>query len=536
MSNINQYTNIAKYINDVKWVRYRLMTGIEGALVDINKKLVFGVDDSKNIEFPANVSINGDPETYNLTKLFENVQYLNQQLGNIENLSEIQEIMNNLNSIERSIQKLENNTNGFERDGYESKTNINDKIEFKNDIVLASDKPSNGSIIGYGGIFGLDSSVRIKCVHDENVAYWEPPNNDHNDYDQLFMIELLRGKVNSDSLEYDMNLTLDYKAFDGMTNVYEMNLVSNEGRCVSNSLGTTLTLKIDVSSNFIRGTFEKDGVVYNQKAYVYSDDSTITFHTDKIVYNSSTGFIGVSPNPTFTIESGTLNILNQNEEGGTSELIFIPGTSLNAYVDQSGPTAEQKDNFIKQYHISDSNIWNNVVNNGVNISNYPTNEAASITFNDGLKLMSNVVSDPIVEIDDSELNVKLANNNVQKDVMNLTTEGLKTNSLILNKTNGMDTDPQIKVANEKFDFNNDAQFTFDKSGESKTVSISELSDNTQKIRELENRIITLERATWFINSSMVDNSIFSQDALSDEDVRDRFNNEDNPVYHVDEQN
>lgn len=531
MSNINYTTNLSKYINDIKWIKHHLIIGIEAALIDIKKKLIFDIDENNNVEFPANVSINGDSNNYSLTKLFENVQHINQQLGNIENLSEIQEIMNNLNSIEHSIRRLENKAKGFERDGYESKTNVNDKVEFKNDIVLGSDKMSNASIIGYGGVFGLNSSVQIKRVRYEKVNYWKPPTPDNNNYNQLFMIELLKGVINGNNLEYNINMTLDYKVLNGMNINYEMYLVSKDGQCVSNSTGTTLIVKLDDASDFICGAFEKDGVSYDQKVYAYDKDSVITFHTNGIKYNPTTG-LTISNHPVFTIQNKVLNILNQNEETGTSKLTFIPKTCLNAYVDSSGPTAKQKDEFVKEYNISDSNIWNNVINNGVNVSNYP-NESTNITFKEGVKLMSNNVSNPIVEIDDNGLNVKLVSGDEQKDTMNLTTEGLKVNSLILKTDETIE--PQIKVVDKIFDFNNDAQFTFKKEDETKTIKISEIEDiHSQKIHELENRIITLERSAWFVDSSMVDNNIFNQDSLSDENVKNRFNNIENPVYHVDE--
>ena len=146
---------------------------------------------------------------------------------------------------------------------------------------------------------------------------------------------------------------------------------------------------------------------------------------------------------------------------------------------------------------------------------------------------SNNVSNPIVEIDDNRLNVKLVSGDEQKDTMNLTTEGLKVNSLILKTDETIE--PQVKVVDKIFDFNNDAQFTFKKEDETKTIKISEIEDiHSQKIHELENRIITLERSAWFVDSSMVDNNIFNQDSLSDENVKNRFNNIENPVYHVDE--
>ena len=56
----------------------------------------------------------------------------------------------------------------------------------------------------------------------------------------------------------------------------------------------------------------------------------------------------------------------------------------------------------------------------------------------------------------------------------MTTEELKVNSSILNKTDEMKVEPQIKVSDGIFDFDNEAQLTFEKDGETKTVKTSEM--------------------------------------------------------------
>ena len=89
----------------------------------------------------------------------------------------------------------------------------------------------------------------------------------------------------------------------------------------------------------------------------------------------------------------------------------------------------------------------------------------------------------------------------------MTTEELKVNSLISNKTDEMKVEPQIKVSDGIFDFNNDAQLTFEKDDETKIVKISEMLTAKKCV----NGIITLEKTTWFMDSSMVDNNIFNQD-------------------------
>lgn len=80
----------------------------------------------------------------------------------------------------------------------------------------------------------------------------------------------------------------------------------------------------------------------------------------------------------------------------------------------------------------------------------------------------------------------------------------------------------MKVSDGIFDFNNDAQFAFEKDDETKIVKTSE----TLTVKKCVNKIITLEKTTWFTDSSMVDNQ--------DENVKNRFSNTENPIYPIEE--
>ena len=177
MSNINYPMNLSKYVNDVKWIKHRLVVGIEAALVDIKKKLIYTVDENKNVEFPADVSINGD---CSLTKLFENVQHLNQLIENIESLSAIQEIIDNISTIMDQIDVIESTLNNKSDVGHKHTiSDITDYIE--------------PDLTPYAKSADIANSITTKKLNTNKISLTSSDNNTWVDAMEMYAPNLTNG-------------------------------------------------------------------------------------------------------------------------------------------------------------------------------------------------------------------------------------------------------------------------------------------------------------------------------------------------------
>ena len=177
MSNINYPMNLSKYVNDVKWIKHRLVVGIEAALVDIKKKLIYTVDENKNVEFPADVSINGD---CSLTKLFENVQHLNQLIENIESLSAIQEIIDNISTIMDQIDVIESTlTNKSDVGHKHTISDITDYIE--------------PDLTPYAKSADIANSITTKKLNTNKISLTSSDNNTWVDAMEMYAPNLTNG-------------------------------------------------------------------------------------------------------------------------------------------------------------------------------------------------------------------------------------------------------------------------------------------------------------------------------------------------------
>ena len=619
---LNYNKNNYKYPNDIKWIKSHLLNHVDNALEEISQKVsVYKVDGKGNVIFNTPIIINDGDESYNITEIFEEIEHVRQEITQINNLSDIESVINNLNVIRQSITDLENNLIGITRDAYQSTTNINDETKIHNNLSIDKNGFANASIIGYGVHCGLltgEQGTKIRCVkkindpntgeETEKVAYWIPPTYSTVaeakmfDVKTFYLISLLSGVSQNNIWSFNqVKGSIIFNVYDESKLLYGFNINISNGKCIVNKQNTdsfVLTANIDNKSSFTRGEFsitdEETGeeILFNEEIYsVSSSDQVIKFitndyklnndGTDIITSNTSTPKLYIDP------VDFSFDVINNQEEGSSkySAIKFYTnsnnrnyGTYLNAYIPtgQSGPTNDEKTEFAQNYNI-DVNVLDNLSTNGLHVQSIPTEDKNSINFlgsgnvqvgeNKSFNIRVDGQTEPIITSSAIKTIFKTTNNNNQNNMLEINQNGLNANALIdstlkpvLTADNNGLTIQEVKtitfqpgthtvriihddIMNQTlFDFDADAQFTYIEGGEQKTVKISQLLSGTeQRIKELENRIITLERQNWFMGSTMVDNPIYftPTDAIKDEDVFDKIHeldDEDKRIYHIDEDN
>lgn len=551
---INQTVNAYKFPNDINWIKAHLLNHVDVAIEEIRRKLVYVVDKNGNVIFNKNVSINGDNVNYNINQLFEDVKNLKSAISNIDELNNIQSILVQLESVRDSIQALGNNLIGITRDGYEMITHINDDVEVHNNVKIDKVGYATASVIGYGGKIGLNShNTAIKCVHkykdgDEEktiTTEWHPPSGKEEetqtmfDVKSLFMFSFLQGVEQSGKLHFaHVKGGLDFDIMEGVNEDYGLSLTFDDGECDINATGMSLLVRISKGSRFLRGKFDvtnetSETITIPQEHYlVNSSDQTIKLYTTDIKYNSLTKQIESRSHPVIYVESDdcAFNISNANdEERGYSTITFhtanrtSEGTYLNAYVPSgdSGPNHDEKIAFEQLFDVNvddRDDFWSNLVSTGAKLQEEPTENKNAVEFEGNANIKFGTNDSFVVYNNESTPFIQANNDNGMKLNQANSIKFKSTNTVAPEITFGNAVNPG--ASGQLFKFNNDAEFTYKVNDtETKTVKISELmAGESEVIKQLENRIITLERNNWYSTSSMTDADVFKPEPISDAEV------------------
>ena len=548
MSNV-RHVNACVYPNDIKWIKHHLASHVDTMLEEIRNLLVYTVDSDKNAVFPSDISIEGQKEKFSLMGLFNNVKHLNELIGDIVEINDLDNVLTSLASIRSNIESMESTISGLRRDAYKGQTVVTDDIAFNNSLTIKSVGVGNAVLVGYGGKFGITTNTRIEMTENDGTtvmhATWFGDGVVY-DYSNLYLFNFMEGRLVNANTEneylifdnVECSVTLSASDFEGLK--YKIGLNGAKGSCMITKNEMTINVVLSGNSYFLRGTVEVEGMIYDQEEYaISSSDRNITFTSSNITYDPTTHKVQSTystQNPMrLTIGDNVFKIINLQDETGFATIELLDTTYLNAKVpsdsEESHPTEEQRNDFVRTYGLYSLN-WSELESNGMKVSKYPTVGQNDINFetsgvinilaNESLTIKSG--GNDIIKTDNKTVNVKLldGDNNLQ-DSAKFTSDGIETdnvsklNSLQFKKADDREDVYKITLTGEEgkpksFTFNGDAQFTYYSKSTPSVAITSKVSDLVRKdsarINQLENRIITLERNNWYQNSSMTDNAIF----------------------------
>ena len=500
-------TNIYNLPSEVNRIKSYIVNGLAKDIEELNKHAVYAVDkETGNVIFPGDVSVEGDPNK-SVSNVINNMDSMNaemeqiernqdeirKELASIEGISDIESVVSIVDNVEKDVDMVKNNTAGLERNSLNTQTNINEPVVVNNDLIIGQDGYANMSICGFGGCSKLAPGIRIRCVNGERSAYWNAPV-DVYELKDFYLLTLSAGIKTAKDDDPSHKLwrfqhvkgSIAFKAVDNTKVIkYSANLGISDGICEIDSGGMKIVLTIDYSSSFTRGTFTTDSITYGQSNYPISPaDQQITLVTTNIRLTNDE--IEIATNPILHIDSTDCQFTIRNvQELSPSEvnkvISFVASdTYLNAFVNvnMSDPEiAKAAAEFAEQYNFDVSKL-NDFIYSGITINTTPSTGENAIKF-------------------------KLPDNN---------------NTISIKATHDDSTGKDL------LNFSSDATFTFTNGSTTSSVKLSDLV----------NRVITLERKSWFIESSMIDNPehFADHDAVTDASVINTYQNLNNPVYHV----
>ena len=560
---MNRNLNQRKIPMDLNWIKTHLYA-IDAHVNSIFEKLVFKVDQQGNVIFQNNVSIDNSSEK-NIRELYETVEHLKEQIESISDLGDLTVIEEQLTNMKKLIEALQNLLAGIYRDNYRAETHITDETILHNNLVIDDKGLSNASLIGYGGQFGLSDATAIKCSTNytapTGIEYvvegtWQPAKDttDPNVYQQegFYMINLLQGEYeNSEtSIRYhSVQANLTFKCND-----YTISMNIDGGECYVDSSGLTLTCRLGRNTEFHRSSLtvefqptseETYEVVIPEQTYeIDSSDNEFTFTSnDWILRDGSIQRRTTSVLPVIYINENIFEITNTLEDEGVSRVVLLKSddtaetTKLNGYILSGSEYDSEWETFKREYNIQEPDPRTSLESNGLTVDTLPT-DGNAIDFKGNGDLNVNL---------GKEFNVNVVNGSSVNSVYNVNVDGdANVNSVSTihfnNEYEATDAQRFNNIISETYTeegatepqevitINSNVRFKWLPPGSTdpadvQSITINELvnKQDTDEIKKLRDRVITLERNTMYSSTNYTNNvEVYGEEEPTDARVAEYY--------------
>ena len=561
---MNSRKNAMRIPLDISWIKAHLGELIE-RIEEISKQIVYKVDADGNVTFFNNVTINnGASNEDNLSVLIEIVNKLKQQIEQIEISENINELISNLEYVKNTINELQNTLLGIYRDDMHSITHVTDNLEIHNDIVLNNENDINATIICKGGHLGfhVDNSspitdyTKTSFVRSEGIYIDERtgqkyttyynwlPTDSFNTVSTPFVIHLLNGKRNENNITFSNvfgEIYIDFPTSTSLSgNEYGYVLHFTSGTAICDTTSLSVTINISEQSEFTRSEFKHSfqnpvsggsGTVefeFPKAVYKFDQNTTqsLTFTTTNYHYSAGVIEAVVSSGNkarlyiSSTEEQRTILIKDNSQGTVQSRLIFTYSNTADdtTYLDANGEFTEAELKELLHVPSVTSTELTKLQKDGLVVSSYPeTTPSQNIMFQGpgsitSRKTTASTSTDvKVIETADGEIqlnNVKKIEFNNKGDVYQTIVPGKYTYKYKYIDPDTHEEEEQTEEL-ETIKINSNAVFTYTLPNQTEpiTVSIEDLRNSASDIKELKqltDRVITLERANMYAVSSFVE--------------------------------